>query len=189
MTRWTNVRWSEAAQVAQALGWPTLPDSDARMAPEIYAERLRRDGRLVEAVQFMGQALPRFEGVAWAVRLVRDLPRTTSAGDAARSALRSALLWLQDPSEHRRRQARSAAEAVQDGGPERLAAMAVFYSGGSLSPGDGQPVPAPKTVSGRLAAGAVLVAAAQCASMPEALQIALDEGDRVAAGAGQALLA
>ena len=182
MARWSNVRWTEAGQVAETIGWSDFPLNSAHAAPETFADELRRQGRLMEAVQFLAHALPRFETVAWAARTVRDLPRRAAArGDEhQRAALRCALLWLQDPSETRRRAARAAADAVQTGGPERFAALAAFYSGGSLAPETCQPVPAPKGVTGRLASGAVLLAAEQCEDMKAALHTALDMGERIA---------
>ncbi len=184
MTRWTNVRWTEAGQLAGALGWKQMPADEARKPPEAFTQGLRSQGKLTEAVQFVAQALPRFEAVAWAARAVRDLPRTGRPGEAETAAIRSTLLWVQDPTDHRRRAARAAADAIPEAGPERLAALAAFYSGGSLAPeGPGQqPVPAPKEMTGRFAAGAVLMAAYQCEDAKAALQAALDMGEIIAAG-------
>jgi hypothetical protein len=104
----------------------------------------------------------------------RDGPRADA------DALKAALLWVQDPTEPRRRAAFEAAKLADDGSAERLAAMAAFLSGGSLAPDNCPPVPAPKDVAGRVAAGAVLVAAGRSADRKAAINKALDAGDAIA---------
>lgn len=95
MRRWKQVKWTEAGQVAAILGWPASKH-DAE-PPEAAFDRLRAEGRDDDAALFLGQALPRFEAVAWAAQSVRRLaPVDAPEGDA--QALKAALLWLQDPS-------------------------------------------------------------------------------------------
>jgi hypothetical protein len=186
MGRWTNVRWTEAGQLAPALGLKRLPPDEAKLSPADYVAKLRRENRLPQAVQALAAALPRFDAVAWAVRAVRDLPVETPRDEEQAAALRAALLWLQDTSEGRRRAAQAAAELTGDSGPEHLAAMAVFYSGGSIAAEGAVPLPAPKETAGRFAAAAVTMAASQCADMRAALDRALDWGERVAEGSADA---
>jgi hypothetical protein len=180
MGRWTQVRWTEAGQVTALLGWPRSAE-DAK-APEVFFDDLRAQGRDDEAAMFLGQALPRFEVVSWAARTVRDLTPVERSPDG--DALKAALLWLQDPSEIRRRAAFDAAQLAGDTAPQRLCALAVFFSGGSLAPENLQPVPAPKEVAGRFAAGAVLAAASASGRRTEALEQALKLGEALASGAG-----
>lgn len=179
MKRWTHVKWTEAGQVAAVLGWPSSAD-DAK-APEEMFDALRAEGRVEEAAMFLGQALPRFEAVAWAARSVRDLaPVAPNTPDG--DALKAALLWLQDPSEHRRRAAFDAAQQASDASPQRLCALAVFFSGGSMAPENLQPVPPPKDVAGKFAASAVLLAATAASERGEALAGAFALGDELASG-------
>ena len=70
--------------------------------------------------------------------------------------------------------------ACQVGSPERMAALAAFFSGGSIAPPDLQPVHAPRETTNRFAAAAVLVAAARSADMNGALAKALDAGAVIA---------
>jgi hypothetical protein len=179
MARWTHVRWSEAGQVAAVLRWPASAADGA--LPEAAFDALRAEGRAVEAAFFLGQALPRYEAVAWAVQTVRELTDPDPAS-AAGEALKAALLWLQDPTEPRRRTAFEAAQRMDDGSPSRLCALAVFFSGGSLAPENLQPAPPPKDVAGRFAASAVLAAAAASGRRDAALAQALAAGDRLASG-------
>lgn len=182
MDRWKNVRWTEAGQLAPALGLKRLPPEVAQLSPADYVARLRGENRQSDAVQALAAALSRFDAVAWAVRAVRDLAVQARRDEEQDAALKAALLWLQDSSEPRRRAARAAADALKDGGAEYMAAMAVFYSGGSITAEAMEPVPAPKETAGRFAAAAVMMAASRCADMRAALERALDWGERMAEG-------
>jgi hypothetical protein len=136
MTRWARVKWSAAGQVAR------LPKADQAdgATPEAYFTTLRKAGRLTEAAMFIGRALPRHETVAWAARAVRDFTRPEPASREDADALKAALLWVQDPSESRRRAAYDAAMAATDQEAEQLVALAAFFSGGSMAPEGCEPV-------------------------------------------------
>lgn len=178
---WTRVKWTEAGQVTAALGWKPAPgDPPTSEAPFAYFEALRAAGRDADAVEFLSQALPRWEAVAWAARAVRDLRATDDDADAR--ALKAALLWVQDPTEERRRAAHEAAEGAEPDSPARLAALAAFYSGGSIAPPDAEILPAPRDAAGRFATGAILTAAARSDDMDAALAASLGMGSAIAAG-------
>jgi hypothetical protein len=181
MTVWARVKWTEAAQVTSQLGWPEEAADLGRAAPAAYLAKLREAARLNEAVFFLGVSLPRYEAVGWATRMVRDLGEghIRSRGDL--DALKSALLWVQDPTESRRRAAFEAAQLAASGSAERLTAMAAFLSGGSLTPDNCQPLPPQNNVAGRVGAGAILVAAGRCPNRVEAIHRALDAGEKIAA--------
>lgn len=181
MTDWTRVKWSEAGQIAELLGWDEDLGQDARAAPSSFFDGLRQAGRLADAAFFLGQALPRYETVAWGARAVRDLRGDGLGRGPEADALKAALLWVQDPSESRRRVAFEAAQKARDDSPERLAALAAFFSGGSMAPNDCPPVPAPKEAAGRFAAGAVVLAATRTGDQAQALARALDVGAAIAA--------
>lgn len=155
MAGWARVRWSEASQVLDLVGGPVEERPTAVGPPADYFAGLRTQGRRGEAVDFLAQALPRLEAVAWAARTVRDLAPPPSHSAQRTRALRAALFWVQDPTDARRRAAFEAAEACDPKGPEAMAAYAAFFSGGSIGPAETAPIPAPKQVSGHLAAGAV----------------------------------
>jgi hypothetical protein len=190
MADWTRVKWSEASQVLDLLGDAGgLPEAGAAQ-PAAYFEQLRGAGRLADAARFLAHALPRLEAVAWAARTTRDLPPPNGKADRADElALRAALFWVGDPTEHRRQAAYNAAMACSEPSPERLAALAAFFSGGSIAPPELQPVPAPREGVHRCASGAVLLAAARSADMNGALAKALDAGVALAAGGLEAATA
>lgn len=178
---WTRVKWTEAGQITAILGWKAAPENPPPgHAPRAYFDALRAAGRDADAVEFLSQALPRWEAVAWAARAVRDLGAPADEADAR--ALKAALLWVQDPTEDRRRAAQTAAEDAEPDSPARLAALAAFYSGGSMSPPEAEILPAPRDAAGRFAAGAILTAAARAADMDAALAASLGAGSAIAAG-------
>jgi len=180
MSEWTRVKWSEAAQVIELLDWATPSPEVGRMPPQTYFQDLRKASRLEDAVFFLGLALPRHETVVWAARSVRDISEGRERSRAEADALKAALLWAQDPSELRRRAAFEAAKLAHHASAERLAAMAVFLSGGSLGPENVQAAPPPNDVAGKIGAGAILVAAAKGQHRIAAINHALDEGDAMA---------
>ena len=180
MRTWKHVRWTEARQVADLLGWQQDLGDKAGLAPEVFFQDLMQAGRLNDAAFFLGQALPRFETVAWAARAVRDHAPAPAPASADADALKAALLWVQDPSDARRRASFEAAGKIREASPARLAALAAFFSGGSITPPEAPPGPAAKGDGGRLAAGAVLLAAAKSGQMEAALIRALGDGARIA---------
>lgn len=180
MSAWTRVKWTEAGQIARLLDWKDDLGGDAEAAPEAFFGKLRAAGRRSDAAFFIGQALPRHETVAWAAGVVRDLNEGRATPPRDVEALKVTLLWTRDPSEPRRRAAWEAAQSASDRGAERLAALAAFFSGGSLAPENCPPVPAGPRTSGRLAAGAVLAAAHRTDDWAAALDRALDAADRIA---------
>jgi hypothetical protein len=179
---WTRVKWTEARQVTSLLGWSARAgDPAGESRPDRYFADLRHLGRVAEAAEFLAQALPRWEAIAWAARCVRDVARPPRGPDA--DALKAALLWVQDPTEERRRAAEAAAGGCAPESPARMAALAAFYSGGSVAPAEAEALPASRDAAGRFAAGAVLVAAAAAPDMDAALDACLDAGAAIARGA------
>lgn len=112
-----------------------------------------------DALRFVAHALPKREAVWWACQCVR-----TVAGDLAPavvSAMDAAERWAAEPNEDNRRAAGLAAEAVGVGTPAGCAAMAAFWSGGSLGPSHLPDIPPGDDLTGRGVAGAVLLAAVE----------------------------
>jgi hypothetical protein len=182
---WSTVRWTEARQVFKLLGWPERRAGgiDLSLPPEAFFEALRHNGRIVEAAQFLASALPRWEAIAWAARTVRDERAGEKLEPSETESLKRALLWLQDPSDTRRRAAFEAARQAPGGSPEAQTALAVYFSGGSLAPPDQHPLPPAPETTGRLVGGAVIGAACAGPKPLERLAKRLDEGVAFAMGA------
>jgi hypothetical protein len=153
-------------------------------APDIFFTALRISGRDVEAAQFLGLSLPRYEAIAWAARALGS-HSTSEPADA--EAVRAIHHWLHEPSDPKRRVAGSAAEAIREATPAKLCATAVWLSGGSLTPVDAPPIAAPRHATGLLAAAAVLAAAFATTDPTGNLANALDLGGAIAARAMEPL--
>ena len=187
MGDWAQVRWTEARQVAALMGddEDALPENGTD--PETHYRTVREAARRDRAVGFLGHALPRFEAIAWASRIVEQEAEHTRMKAMNRQALDYALRWLGDPNDDRRRAAMEAAEQADDHAPERMLALAVFFSGGSISLPDLPPVLPPPESAGRCAAGAILLAAHRSADAASVLDRALDLGEKVAQHGTRAL--
>jgi hypothetical protein len=158
---------------------------DALPAPEVspsaFFAEARQSGDLVTAVNFLGHALPRHEGVAWAAHALDGQTREAALPAANRQLLDLVLRWADEPTDEHRRAAYESRELAGEESPEALLALAAFFSGGSIAPEELAPVlPAPE-LSGRLAASAVIVGAYRGPDSNAALNRALDMGDRIAA--------
>jgi hypothetical protein len=181
MDLWTKVKWSEAAQVAEAMELDEEHLPKAGLDPQSYFSQLVEAGDLEQAVTFLGHALPRYEAVAWAARLLERDSHRKKLRRCDQQTLDRVLRWLDDPSDEFRREAFEASEDATADGAERLLAMSVFLSGGSIAPVDLPAVTAPQALCGRLAAAAVVVAAHRTDDPAEALKDALTSGGRIAA--------
>ncbi len=115
---------------------------------------------------------------------MRDQRADVERKPAETEALKRALLWVQDPTEVRRRATFDAATAAPTTSPERLAALAVFFSGGTVTPDDCQPIQAPHDAAGKLAAGAVIAAVFSGPEPFRALEIHLKDGVTMAESGG-----
>jgi len=156
--------------------------ADARASPQKYFEKLRAEGRLKDAVFFLAQALPRYDTVAWAARAVRDLRVEIKAGGPDADALKATLLWVQDPSDARRRAAFEAAGKAKSVSAEKMVALAAYFSGGSLTPAETQPVQAKVDAAGRFAAARCSWPRSRAATRPSPWARRLDAGAAMATG-------
>jgi hypothetical protein len=128
----------------------------------LIERRLFRD-----ATQFLSHALPKREGVWWALLCARERAGP-SPPPATADALRAAETWVRDPSEENRLAAKPAGYAT----PAECTAGAAFCSGEGRQPA-------------RSVAGAVMTAAMHDSpeKAPERLQAFLARGIEVATGA------
>lgn len=180
---WRNSRFTQARQIAELMDRQSARDLAPSLSPAKHFDALMAAGQHHVAATFIGIAMPRFEGVAWAAQAVAKMARTAAAEDAPVRAAIDA--WLADPDDNGRRAAWDAAQAGNSDSPEWLLASAVFLSGGSMAPAEFPPVlPAPE-LSGKMAATAVLVAAKQSADPVAAMVDALVLARAIAEGTTQ----
>jgi hypothetical protein len=148
-----------------------------------YLARLQDEELFPDAVRFLAAALPKREAVWWACLCARTAPGDTPVPEATR-AIEGAEAWVYKPTEPHRRATESLAESATYEEPAAWAAMAAFWSGGSTAP-EGQPVVPPgDELTGKAAAGAILLAAAKgdAAKMTECYRDFLAKGLDIASG-------
>lgn len=180
MPGWSSVKFTEARQVAQLLRVREEDLPGAEIAPAEHYASMRSSEQRADAVRFLALALPRYESVAWAARLVEAEAERRRLNARDRQALEFALRWVGDPNDARRRAAFEAAEAADERSPERLLALAVFFSGGSISMPELPPVLPPPDSCGSFTGAAVLAAAFRTDAADQVLDRALDMGEAVA---------
>jgi len=130
------------------------PQADAAAA----LDALIAAKRLPEAMRLVAHTLPKREVVWWGCMCARAVPDTALAEPDA-EALAAAEAWVRKPDEANRRAAMAAAQKTGFRSPESWAAVAAFWSGGSMSP-EGQPdVPPAEHLTGVAVAGGVIIAA------------------------------
>lgn len=129
-----------------------LPDAAAGLAMLLAADRTP------DALRLIAHALPKREAVWWACMCARAVPALEPNPTDA-EALVAAELWVRRPDEASRR---ATMEIAQKGGfrsAESWAAVAAFWSGGSMSP-EGQPEVLPaEHLTGVAVVGAIMMAA------------------------------
>jgi hypothetical protein len=144
--------------------------------------RILQAGMMADAARFIAHALPKREAVWWACMCARATAPEPPPPDAA--AVAAAEAWVRRPEEELRRAAMAKAEAAGFRSPEAWAAVAAFWSGGSMAP-PGQPVvPPAEHLTGVAVAGSVSLAAVRRA--PEKAEATLkrfvESGLDIAAG-------
>lgn len=113
-----------------------------------------------DAVRFLARALPKREAVWWACLSARSV--LGEQPEAKRlQALEAAEAWVFKPTEIARRQASAAAQMAVLDNPFAWAAMAAFWSEGSIAPEEAPAVPPADSLTGKAVAGAVMLAAVQ----------------------------
>ncbi|MFA5985304.1 MAG: hypothetical protein WC782_14910 [Methylococcaceae bacterium] len=145
-------------QDAQALASLALD-----MSPVSYLNALLAMSLYPDAVRFLARALPKREAVWWACLCTRS-----SLGHNARAevsgALAAAEAWVYEPSENMRRSAYKAAVMASFDNPAAWAAMAAFWSEGSMTPEELPAVPVIDNLNAKAVAGAVMLSAVQGAA-------------------------
>jgi hypothetical protein len=130
------------------------------LAPAAYLRLLMDAALYPDAVRFLARALPKREATWWACLCARAVLGDSPATDLVK-ALEAAEQWVRHPTEEHRQLAYPAAEATRFGHPASWAAMAAFWSGGSIAPPNVPVLPPADDLTAKAVAGAVMLAAVQ----------------------------
>ena len=121
-------------------------------------ELLRSAGRIIDAIKLLAHALPKREAVWWACTCARALLGNGISLDDEQ-AIAKAEAWVYEPNDANARAAYGEAEPRGFQTPGGWAAVAAFWSSGSLAPPE-HPVVAPADyLTGVAVAGAITMAA------------------------------
>lgn len=171
--KFARVRGDKAAEIAARfeLGEDAQKLLNIDLGPKQYFDLLAEKQLFPDAVRFLAHALPKREAVYWACLCAR---RVISPGGAeappdaapeppakakARAALEAAMRWVFQPSEENRRAAEAAAKDEGIKSPAGCAAIAAFFTGGSLGPPNVQAIPPDEFMTAQAVAGAVMLSA------------------------------
>jgi len=153
------------------------------LTPRQYLDVLMEKQQFMDAVRFLAHALPKQEAVWWGCLCARQVAGVDPPAKIT-AALQAAEAWVANPSEDNRRAAMPAAEAAELATPAGCAAMAAFWSGGSLGPPNTPVVPPGEYLTAHAVGGAVMLAAVltEPEHASEKYRTFLAQGTEVAAG-------
>ena len=125
-----------------------------------YVASLAATEQFPAAITVLAHALPKREAVWWGCISVRHA-EAPERGSTADGALAAAEAWVFHPDEAHRRPTRQAAARAGFQTAAGWAALAAFWSEGSLAPTDAPDVPPADDLTARAVAGAATLAAVQ----------------------------
>lgn len=128
--------------------------------PGIFLQALLSKQLYPDAVRFLARALPKREAVWWSCLSARSV-LSDSAEKKLLNAIEAAEAWVYKPTESNRRLTIVAAENAALDNPAAWAAMAAFWSDGSIAPETAPVVPPAESLTAKAVAGAVMLAAVQ----------------------------
>lgn len=153
------------------------------LTPGQYFDLLVAGRHYPDAVRFLARALPKREATWWACLAVRRSLGENSTAEQAK-AVEAAEQWVYKPSEEHRRLCHAAAEAAGFDNPASWAAMAAFWSSGSMAPPNVPAVPPAEHFTGQAVAGAVMLSAvlSEPEKAEEKYRLFLEQGIDIACG-------
>ena len=147
--------------------------------PPGYLDSLEKQELYPDAIKFQAHHLPADAAVKWASACIKEL-RSPETKDQKDEPLDAVDQWVKAPGDQTRFAAKEAADKSKKSGPSKILAMAVFLSGGSLTPPGSPEAPPPKWAAQKMIAGSIQVAVVsdQPAKAKERYQQALKLGKR-----------
>jgi hypothetical protein len=142
-----------AANVSEEAKAIFTPD----LGPSKFVRLLESDNLFKDAVQFLAHGLPIEIAVKWACACSREL-LSPDRLERAKESLDSVEAWLKTPDDNNRWSARGAADKSGLSSPVDLIAMAVFFSGASITPPDTPATPPPPYLANKMVGGAIQLA-------------------------------
>lgn len=183
-----SLRFDSAKQLFLLL----KPGDDVKKAsaPDMSAlqliEALTQQQLFVDAIRYLALALPKRESIWWTVAFNKKVSSQGHSDIKEEEAWKLVEEWVYDPTEENRVGAFALAEELEFETPGSYAAMAVYWSGGSMTPVEsGQIVPPGPGLSGTAVGASILMTCALAEpprTTPVLHQYALKIGLNVAQG-------
>lgn len=158
----SRVKTEKAADISRhfKLDPKALALLDEGASVRAYLQRLAEQEHFPEALEFLAHALAPRDAVWWG-SLCLWIATGSDAGQLTpddREALRSAVVWVVEPSEEHRRAAEGPSNRAK--GAAACLALAAFFSGGSITPPNLPVVPPKPFVTAKSVAAGLLMASA-----------------------------
>jgi len=159
-----DVLASIAAEVCQhvALGEEARALLQEAFTLQAFLDLLVAHELFPDAARLLAYSLPKRDAVWWACLCIRHVA-SADIPPADLAALEAAERWVIEPHEVHRRAAMQAAEGLAFQTAASWAAVAAFWSNGSMAPPDASPVMPGEYLTAQAVSGAVMLAAARYA--------------------------
>lgn len=156
-----------------------------QLTAEQYVQVLIQNKQYVDAVRVLAYALPTRQAIVWA-RLCAGYYSDANPSNASLKALDAVDQWLSESDDDKRRATMDAAKGAGFDTPAGSAALAVFFSGGSLGPPDVPIIPPQDYLTPNSVCGTVLLATLlhESEKSEEKYRVFLAEGLKIAAHPG-----
>lgn len=141
---------ANVSEEARALFKPDL-------GPTGFVRLLESNNLFKDAIQFLAHGLPIDIAVKWAFACSQELLAPAQL-ELSKASLERVEAWLKAPTDENRWSARQAADKSGLSSPADLIAMAVFFSGASITPPDTPTTPAPPYLASKMVGGAIQLA-------------------------------
>lgn len=152
-----NYTWAEEICIDIQLSAEATEMLSSKQPPSAFLQQLLQENMTQDAIRFLARSLPRREATWWACLSARQIVDDSTAAENV-TALDLAEQWVYKPNDDNRYAAYQAAENLQNENPMYWAAMAAFWSGGSMSPPDAPAVPPAEHICSLAVSGAVSLA-------------------------------
>lgn len=134
-----------------------------------------------QAIKYIALGLPLKEAIWWAYICAQDAEEKKSHLNT-QSALRTVNQWIRTPSEELRQSNKNFAETLQQYTPTSWAAMAIFWSGGSIAPVGRPPIEPLPFMAGHAVSNAITLAASEAESYIDKVKHYIKQGLHIAMG-------
>lgn len=156
----------------------SIPDNASDMR---IISTLIDTGQLDSAIQFLALGLPKREAIWWSYIGIEPIEHNKKCLHT-QQGLKNINDWVHAPSEARRQSAKSLSDSLELYTPTSWANMAIFWSGGSITPKGKPEVKATPHMCGQAVSNALILAADQSDNPAQTKKQMIQQGLHIAMG-------